>query len=191
VALLRRRKPSADAAETSPEAGRPTGKGRPTPKRQRATPPLPPPTSRKEAYARLRQKSREQQSQARVGIKQGDDRYVLPRDRGPERRLVRDIVDARRNAGSYAFGIAILIVVATSLPGMPPVVRLAASYVWLAIILVLSLDSFLLSRIIRRAMEERFPDDQRRGHAFYGIMRAATFRRLRNPRPQVKLGETV
>lgn len=149
--------------------------------------------SRKEAYARLREKSREERIEARAGMREGDDRYALARDRGPIRALVRDVVDARRNAGSYFFGAALLIVVITSIPGLPPEVAFAVSYLWLALIGVLFFDSFLLGRVIGRAISERFPAEtgSLRGHKFYGMMRAATFRRLRNPRPKVKLGETV
>lgn len=202
MALFRRTKSPADAA---PGDGAPrsrsgstalgstgAGKGRPTPKRQRAAPPLPPPTNRKEAYSRLREKSREQRTKARVGMAEGDDRYILPRDQGPARRLVRNIVDARRNAGSYVFGVAILVVLVTAAPTVPPALRLAGSYVWLFIIVVIFADSYLLSRRIRRILTERMPaETSLRGHSFYGIMRAATFRRMRSPRPQVKLGSPV
>lgn len=199
---LLRRKTSADdlasAESVAPDEdgkspAKSTGKGRPTPKRQRANPPPPPPMSRKEAYARLREKSKEERVESRAGIRSGDDRYALARDRGPIRRLVRDVVDARRNAGSYFFGSALLIVIVTSIPGLPPVVAFAVSYLWLALIGVLFFDSFLLSRVIGRAIGDRFPEEtgSLRGHKFYGIMRAATFRRLRNPRPKVKLGDTI
>jgi len=126
-------------------------------------------------------------------MREGDDRYTLARDRGPIRRLVRDIVDARRNAGSYFFGLALLIVIVTSVPGLPPAVAFGVSYLWLALIGVLCFDSFLLNRVITRAIADRFPEESGslRGHKFYGIMRALTFRRLRNPKPQVKLGQSV
>jgi len=126
-------------------------------------------------------------------MRAGDDRYALARDRGPTRRLVRDVVDARRNAGPYFFGAALVIVVVTSIPRLPPGVAFAVSYLWLALIGVLLFDSFLLSRVIGRAIRDRFPEQagSLRGHTFYGIMRAITFRRLRNPRPQVELGQSV
>ena len=201
MGLLRRKNTSdnlATSESVATDAGgtstaKPAGKGRPTPKRQRAAPPPPPPMSRKEAYARLREKSKEERVETRAGIREGDDRYALARDRGPVRRLVRDVVDARRNAGSYFFGAALLIVIVTSIPGLPPGIAFAVSYLWLALIGVLFFDSFLLSRVIGRAIGDRFPEEtgSLRGHKFYGIMRAATFRRLRNPRPRVKLGDTV
>jgi len=141
----------------------------------------------------MRERSKEGRVESRKGMLAGDDRYVLPRDRGPVRRLVRDVVDSRRNAGSYFFGVAIVILLASSLPGLDPRLKVAVSYLWLLMIFVLGADSFLLARVIRRAVAERFPDDDVpiRRHSFYGITRAATFRRMRSPRPTVKLGAEV
>jgi hypothetical protein len=89
--------------------------------------------------------------------------------------------------------VAIVILLASSVPPLDPRIKLAVSYLWLALIFVLVIDSYLLSRIIRHAIKERFPDEQRpmRGHIFYGITRAATFRRMRSPRPAVKIGTPV
>ncbi len=197
MGLLRRSKttetPATAAIDAVEPTGKATGKGRPTPKRQRAAPPPPPPMSRKEAYARMRARSREERTEARAGMREGDDRYAMARDRGPVRRLVRDVVDARRNAGPYFFGTALIIVVVTSIPGLPPEIAFAVSYLWLVLIGVLIFDSFLLSRAIGRAINERFPDESEslRRHKFYGIMRAVTFRRLRNPKARVKIGHTI
>ncbi len=180
--------------EPAPESDpKPAGKGRPTPKRQRSAPPPPPPTTRKEAYARMRDRPKDQRVEARKGMLEGDERYVLPRDRGPVRRLVRDIVDARRNVGSYFFGVAIAILLASSLPNLDTKIKVAVSYLWLVMIFVLAGDSYLLARVIRRAIVERFPDDTDpiRRHVFYGVTRAATFRRMRSPRPAVKIGTPV
>ena len=38
---------------------------------------------------------------ARAGAARGDDAYLPARDRGPVRKLVRDVVDSRRNVGSF------------------------------------------------------------------------------------------
>jgi hypothetical protein len=185
--------PTDPPSATADPGRKPTGKGRPTPKRQRAAPPPPPPTTRKEAYARMRERSKDRRAQAKAGTLDGDDRYTLARDRGPIRRLVRDIVDARRNVGSYFFGVAIAILLASSLPQLDPKLKLAVSYLWLVLICVFAVDSYLLSRLFRRAIEERFPDEESpmRGHIWYGITRAATFRRMRSPRPAVKIGTPV
>ena len=34
-------------------------------------------------------------------VRTGDERYLLARDRGPERALVRNIVDSRRTVGTW------------------------------------------------------------------------------------------
>ncbi len=149
--------------------------------------------TRKEAYARQRGKAKEGRADTKAGMKSGDERYVLPRDRGPVRALVRDIVDSRRNAGSYAFAVAMLIVVLSYTPNLPPVVKLAASYLTLGLILVVTTDGLVLSRVIKRGIHQRFPEETGPTfrHSMYGNTRAITFRRLRQPKPRVKLGEPV
>src|SRR5690606_19980545 len=166
------------------------GKGRPTPKRRDARKRLiePPPKDRKEAMRRLRERQRQERAEARRAMLAGDERYLPPRDRGPERRLVRNIVDARRNVGTWFFGIAIVILVVSSIP-VPPQVRLAVDVVWVATLIAIVIDSFLLSRLVKRLVSERFPKTQKFGGLyFYAIMRSLTLRRMRIPLPQVKPG---
>jgi hypothetical protein len=51
----------------------------------------------------------------------------------------------------------------------------------------------LLARRIRSRVSAKFPkNDERWGSLyFYGIMRALSFRRMRAPKPQVKVGDKV
>ena len=51
-------------------------------------------------------------------------------------------------------------------------------------------DGFLLSRKIKQIVTERFPKtDQKMGSLrTYGVMRSLSFRFLRMPKPQVKIG---
>ena len=54
-------------------------------------------------------------------------------------------------------------------------------------------DVFLISRMIRKNVRERFPNapDKVGGLTFYGVMRSVQFRRMRSPAPQVKVGDKV
>ena len=63
----------------------------------------PPPTTRREAYRRMREQRRPPGRTARAASARGDDNDLPARDRGPERKLVRDIVDSRRNVGSCSW----------------------------------------------------------------------------------------
>jgi hypothetical protein len=192
------------SAETAPEPSadltdqlvRTSGKGRPTPKRaeaqgRRPGPPPPPPTTRKEAYRRMRSQQAGQRAATRAGAARGDESVLPARDRGPERRLVRDVVDARRNAGSAFLLVAALVLAGYFIPN-----RAVQSYtviVWFLFFLLIAADSVVLGRKIKRVVNERFPDTTQpmRGLVWYGVSRATMVRRWRFPKPQVQLGAQV
>jgi DUF3043 family protein len=172
------------------------GKGRPTPKRteaqgRRSGPVPPPPTTRKEAYRRQREQQAAGRGSAREAAARGDESALPARDRGPERRLVRDVVDSRRNLGSLFLLIAALLLVSVVVP--VAAVKVYATLVLYAFFLVLVFDSFLLARKIKAKVAERFPNTQVRSRtlAWYGISRATMIRRWRFPKPQVELGAEV
>jgi len=170
-------------------------KGRETPKRgpaQRRRVAATPPTDRKEAARQRRERLRAERAESLEGMRRGDERYLPPRDKGPERALVRDIVDSRRTVGTWFFAGAIPVVIGSS-AAMPPQVQLASNILWVTLVLAVIIDSFLISRRIKRLVRERFPKtDQRMGSLYlYGIMRGVTFRRMRIPNPRVKIGDKV
>jgi hypothetical protein len=219
VPSLFRRKPTelvdetADDAELSSDAGdagdaedaepgRPKGYtpskrelGVPTPKRtaaQRRRVVEPPPANRREAARRLRERRREQRTESMEGMRRGDEKYLLPRDRGPERALVRNIVDSRRTVGTWFFGGALIVLLGSS-GAMPPLVRLVSNLLWVLLAAGVIVDAVLISRKIKKLVGERFPDTTQKPRSLYtyGIMRSITFRRMRVPKPQVDIGETV
>ncbi len=170
-----------------------SGKGRPTPKRsaaqgRRPGPPPPPPTTRKEAYKRAREQQAARRAEQRQGLARGDEAYLPARDRGPVRKLVRDIVDSRRNVGSLFLAVAGIALIGTIVPDLT--VRTYASFLLFAYFLLLVADSVVLGRRISRTVGERFPDEKRRG-VWYGISRATMIRRWRFPKPEVRVGASV
>ena len=193
-----------DSAQTTPDADtdltqqleRAAGKGRPTPKRSEAQgrrqgPPPPPPTTRKEAYKRMRATQASRRPEARAAAARGDDNYLPARDRGPVRKYVRDIVDSRRNIGSFFLVIAVVALVGTIAPS--PLVKNYASLLLFGFFLVMIVDSVILSRRIKRKVAERFPngDPAGRSLAWYGISRSTMIRRWRFPKPDVALGADI
>jgi Protein of unknown function (DUF3043) len=186
---------SDSSAELTEQLTRAAGKGRPTPKRSEAQgrrpgPPPPPPATRKEAYKRMREQQAARRAETRKGMARGDEAYLPARDRGPVRKLVRDIVDARRNVGSFFLAIAGVALVGTVVPSL--VVRNYASFLLFGFFLLMIVDSFVLSRRIKRTVAERFPGTQKtRGLAWYGISRSTMIRRWRFPKPDVPLGADV
>ena len=171
-----------------------SGKGRPTPKRteaqgRRVGPPPPPPTTRKEAYKRQRAKVADRRAESRQGAARGDDSYLPARDRGPVRRLVRDVVDSRRNVGSFFLGIAVVALIGNFYPSV--MVKAYAYFLLMGFFLLMIVDSFVLARRIKRKVAERFPEAPTRGLVWYGISRSTMVRRWRFPKPDVALGTKV
>ena len=192
------------SAETAPEPSadlteqlvRTSGKGRPTPKRteaqgRRQGPPPPPPTTRKEAYRRMREQQATTRASTRAGAARGDESALPARDRGPERRLVRDVVDSRRNAGSAFLLVAALVLAGYFIPN--PAVQSYTVIVWFLFFLLIVVDSVFLGRRIKRTVTDRFPGTSQsvRSLIWYGVSRATMVRRWRFPKPQVELGAEV
>jgi hypothetical protein len=185
-------------AETTPDASsdltaqlvKADGKGRPTPKRteaqgRRPGPPPPPPTSRKEAYKRMRSNQATGRTTARQAAANGNDAYLPKRDQGPVKKLVRDLVDSRRNIGSLFLVVAGVAVIGTVAPNA--VLRGYASVLLFGFFLVFLGDSFLLSRRIKRTTAERLPNESSKGAVWYGISRSTMIRRWRFPKPDKAL----
>jgi hypothetical protein len=172
--------------------------GKTTPKRRdpaRRRPPEKTPTdpkARKEASRRARDKARQDRVERRAAMMAGDERYLMPRDKGPERALVRDIVDRRLTIGTWFFGGALLVLIGSS-RSMPPTVQQASNLLWALLAVGTVLDSWLLAREIRRKVRARYPKSTERMRSLYiyGAMRGVQFRRLRIPKPRVKLGARI
>jgi len=171
-----------------------------TPKKEKATPKRtvaqrrraePPPSNRREALKRSREKGREDRRESYEGMKAGDERYLLPRDKGPERALVRDLVDSRRNAGTWFFGGAFILLALSMVRDYRAV--MAANLIWYLLALAVVVDTVLISRKVKKMITERFPktNEKLRSLYFYAFTRSIMFRRLRMPRPRVKVGEAI
>jgi hypothetical protein len=193
-----------DPAETAPANGATeeltaqqikAGKGRPTPKRheaqgRRAGPPPPPPTTRKEAYKRMREQQSSTRAQNRRAMLAGDENHLPARDRGPVRKLVRDIVDSRRNVGGLFLAVAGVALIGTVVPSLA--VRTYATFLLFSYFLMLVVDSVVLGRKISRTVAARLPQEKRgRGVVWYGISRATMIRRWRFPKPEVPVGAQI
>ncbi|RBY88470.1 DUF3043 domain-containing protein [Blastococcus sp. TF02A-26] len=185
---------AATPADLTADLVRTAGKGRPTPKRSEAQvrrpgPPPPPPTTRKEAYKRMREQQAARRASTRERMAMGDDSYLPARDRGPVRKLVRDVTDARRNLASFFLPFAGLLLISYVVPQLQGIVIL----MWMAYFLVLIGDSAMLGRRISKAVRTRFPDGQHKmkGLVWYGISRSTMVRRWRFPKPEVPVGADV
>ena len=174
-----------------PRDGRtPDGKkGRPTPTRKeqeaaRRRPLIP--EDRKAAKAESKIAERERRAQAQAGMAAGDERYLGPRDAGPQRRFARDWVDSRFNIGEYVIIFLLVIFLLLFLP-MQSVV-MTVIWVVYGYIALCVLDAVITSQRMHAALRRRFGSVQR-GTRWYAAMRTFTIRRLRLPKPQVRRGQ--
>lgn len=171
-----------------------------TPKKGEATPkrvsvvrrPDAPAGNRKEALKRTRDRQRQERVESRERMMAGDEKYLMPRDKGPVRRLARDVVDSRRNAATFFF-VGLFVVLIGTGQGFPQAVRIAANTLFLVLFAATAIDTYLIVRRIKLLARDRFPKDAQgaRGLYFYVVMRTISFRRLRVPKPQVKVGDKI
>jgi hypothetical protein len=170
-----------DSAETA------AGKGRPTPRRRDREAEHKRPlvsNNRKEARAKLAA-SREK---ARLGMANGEERFLPQRDKGPQRKWSRDYVDARWNFGEFLIPVMFAVIIATFLPSLEAQF-IAISVLWGFFILTV-LDSVWVGNRVRRGLRAKYGvDNVENGVRWYSAMRALQMRGLRLPKPQVKRGE--
>lgn len=163
------------------------GKGRPTPSRKEAQAAKAQPlVGSRDKVARKAQRKRDlaARDRARLGMMQGDERYLTQRDRGPQRRFVRDYVDARINIGEYLIPMAFVMLLASMLPGQIQIYAILAIWVYLFIAII---DAVLLGLRLKRKLAAKFGENEvQSGFRWYAAMRAMQFRMLRVPKPQVK-----
>ncbi|CCK30645.1 integral membrane protein [Streptomyces davaonensis JCM 4913] len=166
-------------------------KGRPTPKRSEAQSQrrsvANTPTTRKEAAKRSREERRQALSKQREALASGDERYLPARDKGPVRRYARDFVDSRFNVAEFFLPMAVLILVLSMV--RVGSLQSIALLLWLVVIVLIVLDSIVNGFRLKKQLNERFPDETKRGAVAYALMRSLQMRRLRLPKPQVKRGE--
>ena len=199
--------PGVPSAEPVTTAGTTAPKGRPTPKRtdRRRGPVAPAPLTAAEARQRrkemrktmTKEERREAKAKERAALGQrrermlsGEEAYLLPRDKGPVRRYVRDIVDSRHNFLGLFMPAAIAMIFVMMLM---PKVQYYTSPLMLLFMVVMAIDAVFLARKVNRAVDAKFPDntETRFKLGLYAASRASQLRRLRIPRPQVSPGTTI
>lgn len=201
--------PTIDEGPTTSAASRASRttapKGRPTPKRgdKRRGPVAPAPMTAAEARARRktmagpklsREERRAQSATRRAAMAErrermmaGEEGYLLPRDQGPLRRFVRDVVDSRRNLlGLFLPSALALMFIMFAVPQL----QLYMSPAMMVLMVLMLIDGVLLGRKVSKLVDEKFPNntESRWKLGLYAASRASQLRRMRAPRPQVKRG---
>jgi hypothetical protein len=178
---------------------RTAGKGRPTPKRREAEarrrgPAPPPPRTQREAsrLARANRPSKEERRRAaaerRERMAAGDQRYLMPRDRGPVRAYVRDLVDSRPHLMGLFMPLAGVVFLSVLLP-VPDVQRYLSLFSMVALVTMIAEGVVVGISIVRKA-RAKFPaeDFSTPGTMWYVFTRSSQPRKLRVPKPRVARG---
>lgn len=188
----RGRSKTQDPTEAS-YAAKPGGKGRPTPSRREAEAAAKarakvPRTRKEQAAAQRRARSEDSQS-VRAAMKAGDERFYLPRDKGPVRRFVRDFVDSRFSIVELLIPI-LLVNIAFSFSGQTTLISLGNTLL-LTGILVMVLDTVRMRRRLGKELDRRFPGESRKGLTYYAVTRTLQMKFMRLPKSKVKIGQQL
>ena len=189
-------------------------KGRPTPSRREAerargqrSGPVSAPVTRKEAREKrkaekqsmtkeerkaARSRMNSERETRRQAMLNGDDRYVLERDRGPVRRYARDWVDTHRRPANYFMPVALVVIIFQFFPVAATMVAFFQS-AFLAVILFVVVDCIFIGRTVNKECAARYGDEANTGFGlgFYAAMRAMQPKMLRTPRPRVSPGDEI
>ncbi len=188
--MFRRSKSEIPATSSASDDAAGSGKGRPTPTRKEAEAAAraraKAPRGRKELAARQRTQRTESSKKIRQAMKDGDERYYLPRDKGPVRRYIRDHVDARFSFLEVVIPVMVLTLV-MGYSGVPTLVE-TGNFVLLGMFLLIIFDIIGLRIRLRRELTRRFPQEPTKGTTLYAVSRAMQMRFMRLPKPQVKIG---
>ena len=169
------------------------GKGKPTPKRseaeRRRRQPFTAPKDRKEAGRVQRTRGRDERGRRLEAVRRGEDWALPARDRGPVKALARDYVDSRRRFSEfYMYGLVVLLVL---LFIRVPIVQTLVPALVIAAVAVMVVEGIFIGRRVRAIAAERLPGQSTSGVAMYSAMRALQIRRLRMPKPRVKIGDAI
>ncbi len=167
------------------EVAAPTkGHATPTRKEQEAARKRPlVPTDRRLAAKQSRSQVQAAREKARIGMAAGDPKYLPVRDKGPQKKYVRDYVDARWSLGEILLPMLVLVIISYFFESIAPYVLIG---VWGVIVVVVA-EGVIVGILLRRKLAEKFGTVER-GVRWYAFMRMIQLRVLRLPKPQVKRG---
>jgi hypothetical protein len=165
------------------------GKGRPTPTRREREAanrrPIVGGSAEDKKAARARLNS--EREKARVGMANGEERYLPAKDRGEQRRFVRNWIDARWNVGEVMMPVLVLFLIVGVAAAQTVIASYSLLLVW-AFVALFVIDCIVLWLSFRKKLTAKFGSMQR-GTFLYILTRAWQLRFLRLPKPQVKRGQ--
>jgi hypothetical protein len=171
------------------------GKGRPTParKQQEMLRKKPAVGNRSPEAKRAAKKALSaERAKAREGLANGEDRYLTSRDRGPQRKLARDVVDARFTIGELVLPMLFLVIIVSYIrPDDPGLVQFGTLVAMWGLFVAIGIDGFLIGKKALKVVESKYPGKGEKGLRWYAAMRSIQMRSMRLPKPQVKRGTKI
>ena len=134
-----------------------TGKGRPTPTRKEKEEARKRPlvsNDRTEARRQSRAVLATEREKQRIGMANGVEKYMPARDRGVQRRYVRDYIDARTSIGEFLIPVMVIVLIATVIPAAEVQVG-AFALLWLFFIAAV-IDCVIVGFIIRKKLAAKY-----------------------------------
>jgi hypothetical protein len=138
-----------------------------------------------EARAMSKDQQRSQRERARVGMANGEEKYLQIRDRGAQKRFIRDFVDSRWSIGELVIPVLGIVVIATLILPSTQTVGTIALYGFIVLVVI---DLVVLTVMLRRAMTAKFGVGKVDRIGLYAATRSIQLRPMRLPKPQVKRG---
>ena len=166
------------------------GKGRANPtRREREAANLRPLVSsdRKAGNKASRAKMNEAREKARIGMANGEEKFLPTKDKGVQRRYIRDYVDARWSVGELIIPVMFVVIILTFINS--PLLQAIAIFALWGFFIVAVIDCIVAGFIIQRKLTAKFGAEKvQKGNRWYTAMRALQLRPMRLPKPQVKRG---
>ncbi|GEP48395.1 DUF3043 domain-containing protein [Microbacterium saccharophilum] len=182
--------PSVPASDAESDATSGPGKNRPTPTRaeREAARKRPLVADTKEAKARAKAELAAKREKARIGMANGDEKYLPLRDRGPQRRFARDFVDSGWHLGELLMPLMVVVILLSLVPNAA-VTYYAFVALWVFILFAVG-DMIITSIRVKKLAKAKFGADRvEKGLGWYSAMRSVQMRFMRLPKPQVKRGQ--
>lgn len=132
----------------------------------------------------------EERFKARQGMAEGNEKYLSLRDRGPQRKLARNIVDSRFTVGETLIPIMVLVLVlgvvfptngSSDTVSIGFLINLAAIAVMWILFLGIVIDAWLIGRKVTKAAQAKFGQVEK-GLAMYAGLRSTQLRYIRLPK---------
>ncbi len=128
-----------------------------------------------------------ERARARAGMNAGEDKYLSSRDRGPQRRMVRDLVDSRFTIGEAMVPLMVVVLLLSTFKSTE--LQLILSLVMWALMIAIAIDAFIIGKNAQKKVAEKFGEEKvEKGLRWYAAVRSTQLRSMRLPKPQVGRG---